>query len=215
MEHYLVYKILKKMEQSSVDWKRDSQRKHTIQIQQFDYGKKNERKRQLTAEAIRLEEAGRIKCKWLSYHEDLGQMVYADDDKDFFYEKAGKRPKYLRIQEYRSELENRLRKTSRLWNRSYYEALDAKLEKGVIPKEFEYSLSKGKEVTRQDLEQCFQKHRESEGVFLCLEELDRLTEPIYQRVFSKKCFRGSTVFEQEYRSRIAEAYAPWDGCGHL
>lgn len=126
MENYLAYKIIKISERSSIDWKPDACRNHTVYIQggdkePNDYKKDNSRKAAVLAEAAAYEASGYILCKWANGKNDLEWIKYSDIHKEIFYEIIGRIPKYQRIAEYTKEISQRLARASKVWIQAYYE----------------------------------------------------------------------------------------------
>ncbi len=203
MTRYLIYTIIKKLEKSSIDWKEDSAKNHTIWITQELYGKDNGRKAGILKEAAEYLQQGYLeKCDWVDLRSDLNFVNYSDTKKTIFYELIGRTPKYLRIEAYMEEIRHKLAHTTKVWIRNYYLQLLQELEKGDIPSEFEKKLSKSPVPSKEEVEQGFWRHHEYDKVFQCLDELDKLEEPVYKRIFSKKCFRDSKTFENEIQTKI-------------
>lgn len=198
MENYLAYKIIKISERSSIDWKTDSCRNHKIKIQQQDYKENNSRKEQILKEAEKYKEAGYlIRCEFIGNKSDLVSIEYSDIRKEIFYEITGRIPKYQRIAEYTKEISQRLARASKVWIQAYYEKLLEELEKGEIPEEFEMKLSKNQFPSEEEIQYAFMQHHEYDTLFQCLNALNELEEPVYKRIFSKKYFRDSKIFEKK------------------
>lgn len=206
MENYLAYKIIKMSECSSVDWKKDSRRNHTVWIQGelkiSDYKEDNSRKDSIHAEAEMYKRLGYIEeCKWAEEKNNLYWIKYSDTQKEKFYEIIGRIPKYQRIAEYTEEMSQRLARTSKVWIQAYYKKIIEKLQKGEIPEEFEMKLKDDKMhrpfPSEEEMQYAFMPHHKYDLVFQCLDALDELEDPMYKRVFSKKYFKDSKIFEKK------------------
>lgn len=205
MKPYLAYKILKKSELSTVDWKKDSARSHKIYIQQEDFKKDNSRKSDILNEASQYEQTGLLRCKWANGRNDLDYIEYSDTQKEAFYEIICCEPKYVRIENYKTEVVQKLATVRKEWIRDYYEELLKKLQSGVIPKEFERKLEdkKQKQVpSEEDMKFAFRRHYDYEKVLQCLEALNEMEKPMFKKVFSKKYFKHSKIFEKELQSTV-------------
>lgn len=200
---YLAFKIMKSMERSSVDWKKDSSRTHTLYIQQKDYGADNSRKKAILEEAEEYEKAGYlIKCNWANAKTDIEYIKYCDAQKELFYEIVGRIPKWKRVETYITEIRERLERTSKGWIRNFYKGMLERLEKGKIPEELEQTYTNDDYPKEEDMEHAFMRSHAYDLIFQCLDALDEQETPMYKRVFSKKYFRDSKKFERELQKKV-------------
>lgn len=128
-----------------------------------------------------LEQRGLIQIKWLEYGNDIEKITYCLKHAGRFYELSGLTPKWERIQEERQTLCKWSKQAQTGWLKAYYEDQAASLEKGKQPPD----LSKY-----------------GEQLFNCLDALEKLKEPVYQRVFSVAVL-GSQVYLEEYAQELA------------
>ena len=200
---YLAFKIIKSMERSSVDWKKDSCRTHRMDIQQKDYGADNRRRRAILEEAEKYEKAGYlVKCIWTSAKTDIECIKYSDVQKELFYGIVGRVPKWKRVETYIAEFEERLERTSKIWIRSFYQDVLEQLEKGKIPGELEQTYTNDDYPREEEMKYAFARTNAYDLLFQCLDALNELESPVYKRVFSKKYFRDSKKFERELQKKV-------------
>lgn len=185
---YLLHRILDKIEGSSVDWQDGASGNRSLKIQQEDFNRAG--KSELLEEARRLEQCGLIQIKWLEYGNDIEKIVYHLEQAGQFYELSGLIPKWKRIQEERQTLCKWSEQAQTGWLKAYYEDQVASLEKG---------------------KQSPDLSKYGEQLFICLNALEKLKEPVYQRVFSVAVLGSTKVFENILRTRavsILSAYHP-------
>ena len=176
---YLVRRILDKIESSSVDWLENASGNRSLKIQQEDFNRAG--KSELLEEARMLEQRGLIQIKWLEYGNDIEKITYCLKQAEQFYELSGLTPKCERIQEERQTLCKWSKQAQTGWLKAYYEDQAASLEKG---------------------KQSPDLSKYGEQLFTCLDALEKLREPVYQRVFSVAVLGSTKVFENVLRTRV-------------
>ena len=137
-----------------------------------------------------LEQRGLIQIKWLEYGNDIEKITYCLKHAGRFYELSGLTPKWERIQEERQTLCKWSKQAQTEWLKAYYEDQAASLEKG---------------------KQSPDLSKYGEQLFNCLDALEKLKEPVYQRVFSVAVLGSTKVFENVLRTRVVSilsAYHP-------
>lgn len=200
---YLLEKIIKVIEKSSVDWKGNVEGNRSIRIQQADYNACG--KERIILEAKELEKQGLIRIKWLIYGSDIEKIMYSLKDIDTFYRILDKQKKSLRFQWAYEFLNQFLCDISKEWIINYMKALKSSLDKGRFPMEL---------ALFDEMQENHDKVMdEANGLLLfrCLKCLDHLSEPIYKKIFSKYSLGGSKVFENDLEQRIisiAKKYHP-------
>ena len=185
---YLVRRILDKIESSSVDWRENASGNRSLKIQQEDFNRAG--KSELLEEARMLEQRGLIQIKWLEYGNDIEKITYCLKQAGRFYELSGLTPKWERIQEEMQTLCKWSKQAQTGWLKAYYEDQAASLEKG---------------------KQSPDLSKYGEQLFTCLDALEKLKEPVYQRVFSVAVLGSTKVFENVLRTRVVSilsAYHP-------
>ena len=185
---YLVHRILDKIEGSSVDWREDASGNRSLKIQQEDLNRAG--KSELLEEARRLEQRGLIQIKWLEYGNDIEKITYHLEQAGQFYELLGLTSKWERIQAERQTLCKWSEQAQTGWLKAYYEDQAASLEKG---------------------KQSPDLAKYGEQLFICLNALEKLEEPVYQRVFSVAVLGSTKIFENMLRTRVVSilsAYHP-------
>ena len=185
---YLVRRILDKIESSSVDWRENASGNRSLKIQQEDFNRAG--KSELLEEARMLEQRGLVQIKWLEYGNDIEKITYCLKQAGQFYELSGLTPKWERIQEERQTLCRWSKQAQTGWLKAYYEDQAASLEKG---------------------KQSSDLQKYGEQLFICLNALEKLKEPVYQRVFSVAVLGSTKVFENVLRTRVVSilsAYHP-------
>lgn len=144
----------------------------------------------LLSEAAELEQRGLLKVDWIDGKSAVGKkgIVYSQEHMDEFYRLTGQEhPKYqlLRQQkEMTGMLEEALGRCRKPWIRGFLEENLSKVRNAAGKK-------LPKEITRE--------------LILCFQELDRLKEPVYKRVFSVSCLKDSKAFENHYEKQIIAA----------
>ena len=185
---YLVRRILDKIESSSVDWRENASGNRSLKIQQEDFNRAG--KSELLEEARMLEQRGLVQIKWLEYGNDIEKITYCLKQAGQFYELSGLTPKWERIQEERQTLCRWSKQAQTGWLKAYYEDQAASLEKG---------------------KQSSDLQKYGEQLFICLNAVEKLKEPVYQRVFSVAVLGSTKVFENVLRTRVVSilsAYHP-------
>lgn len=185
---YLVRRILDKIESSSVDWRENASGNRSLKIQQEDFNRAG--KSELLEEARMLEQRGLVQIKWLEYGNDIEKITYCLKQAGQFYELSGLTPKWERIQEERQTLCRWSKQAQTGWLKAYYEDQAASLEKG---------------------KQSSDLSKYGEQLFICLNAVEKLKEPVYQRVFSVAVLGSTKVFENVLRTRVVSilsAYHP-------
>ena len=137
-----------------------------------------------------LEQRGLIQIKWLEYGNDIEKITYCLKQAGRFYELSGLTPKWGRIQEEMQTLCKWSKQAQTGWLKAYYEDQAASLEKG---------------------KQSPDLSKYGEQLFTCLDALEKLKEPVYQRVFSVAVLGSTKVFENVLRTRVVSilsAYHP-------
>ena len=185
---YLVRRILDKIESSSVDWRENASGNRSLKIQQEDFNRAG--KSELLEEARMLEQRGLVQIKWLEYGNDIEKITYCLKQAGQFYELSGLTPKWERIQEERQTLCRWSKQAQTGWLKAYYEDQAASLEKG---------------------KQSSDLQKYGEQLFICLNAVEKLKEPVYPRVFSVAVLGSTKVFENVLRTRVVSilsAYHP-------
>ena len=185
---YLVRRILDKIESSSVDWRENASGNRSLKIQQEDFNRAG--KSELLEEARMLEQRGLVQIKWLEYGNDIEKITYCLKQAGQFYELSDLTPKWERIQEERQTLCRWSKQAQTGWLKAYYEDQAASLEKG---------------------KQSSDLQKYGEQLFICLNAVEKLKEPVYQRVFSVAVLGSTKVFENVLRTRVVSilsAYHP-------
>ena len=185
---YLVRRILDKIESSSVDWRENASGNRSLKIQQEDFNRAG--KSELLEEARMLEQRGLVQIKWLEYGNDIEKITYCLKQAGQFYELSGLTPKWERIQKERQTLCRWSKQAQTGWLKAYYEDQAASLEKG---------------------KQSSDLQKYGEQLFICLNAVEKLKEPVYQRVFSVAVLGSTKVFENVLRTRVVSilsAYHP-------
>ena len=176
---YLIHRILDKIEGSSVDWQEGASGNRSLKIQQEDFNRAG--KSELLQEARNLEQRGLIQIKWLEYGNDIEKIIYHLEQAGQFYELSGLTPKWKRIQEERQTLCKWSEQARTGWLKAYYGGQVTSLERG---------------------KQSPDLSKYGEPLFTCLNALEKLKEPVYQRVFSVAVLGGTKVFENVLRTRV-------------
>ena len=185
---YLVRRILDKIEGSSVDWRKETSGNRSLKIQQEDFNRAG--KSELLEEARMLEKRGLIQIKWLEYGNDIEKITYRLEQAGQFYELLGLTSKWERIQAEEQTLHKWAGQAQSEWLKAYYCDQESFLEKGK---------------QSPDLSKC------GEPLFICLNALEKLEEPVYQRVFSVAVLGNTKLFENVLRARVVSilsAYHP-------
>ena len=185
---YIVERILDKCESSSVDWRRGSTGNRTYKIHQSDYNKCGKSK--LLKEAEELEKKNLIEIKWLTRGSDIFEIKYKLSDLESLYDLSeGRIPKWKIMESLKKEIEDHVCNIKTQWIRDYYNDVIKRFEPGnklKIP--------------------------ENEQEYFCaFEGLDKLTEPVYKRLFSRKYMKNSKAFERDVQSHVisvAKKYCP-------
>lgn len=181
--HELIDRIIDKCESSSVDWKEEASGNRSLPVQQTDLnaiGKQN-----LLYQARSLEEKGLIRCRWIAGKSDISAVCYSLKDRETFYRLAGRVPKALRIRQLLDIIEKHRENACKEWIRAWYDELAEQTASGKEPD----ILSEGKR----------------ELYLKCIDGLDRLTDSVYKRIFSKQCLGDSKIFERELEGRVISA----------
>ena len=176
---YLIHRILEKIEGSSVDWRKEASGNRSLKIQQEDFNRAG--KTELLEEARKLEQRGLIQIKWLEYGNDIEKITYRLEQAGQFYELLGLIPKWERLASEKEKIQTWSGKAQTGWLKAYYRNLEDALEKGKQPADLE---------------------KYGEPLFICLDALEKLKEPVYQRVFSVAVLGGTKVFENVLRTRV-------------
>ena len=176
---YLVRRILDKIESSSVDWRENASGNRSLKIQQEDFDRAG--KTELLEEARMLEQQGLVRIKWLEYGNDIEKITYCLEQAGQFYALLGLIPKRERLQNAQNKLHQWSEQAQARWLKAYYYDLEKTLEKGKQPED----LSKY-----------------GEPLFICLNAMGKLKEPVYQRVFSVAVLGGTKIFETELRTKV-------------
>ena len=185
---YLIHRILDKIEGSSVDWREGASGNRSLKIQQEDFNRAG--KSELLEEARMLEQRGLIQIKWLEYGNDIEKIIYRLEQTGQFYELLGLTPKWKRIQAEKQTIRKWAGQAQAEWLKAYY-------------RDQEISLEKGKQL--EDLSKYGGRF------FSCLNALEKLGEPVYQRVFSVAVLGNTKLFEKVLRTRVVSilsAYHP-------
>lgn len=180
----LLERIIKDYESSTTAWKGGS-RKRSIKINQIELDNMGGSK--LLEDIIALEKDNIIEVDWYSRNSVAERIIYSPGIMDIIYERVNKTPKQKRLQEQKECVQKQLVAVRKPWIRSFYQELINKLEMGSEPKEL---------------------NPENQSLYFnCLSGLDKLEEPVYKRVFSKRYLtypgiNGSKVFEEKLQSKI-------------
>lgn len=192
-QSYILEKIIDKYEHSTNDWRGETSENRSFAVQQSDFDACG--RSEFLEEARDLEAMGLIKVRWFAGRSDISRIYYHLDQIPEIYEMTGRNPKLAQLRlhwqivgEYAMAAESR-------WLKEYYDALMCQLENGKTPKDLEHYGAL---------------------LFRCLNALEKLTEPMFVRIFSSQYLsddkkRGSKVFEQELKKKvisIAKNYHP-------
>lgn len=181
---YLVEKIINKCEGSSNDWRQGASGGRSLKIEQEDYDSCG--KSELIREAAELEALGFIRIKWLIRGSDIEKVFYRLENMSRFYDLLNEHlvkkrvPKYQVIKEYQERIEQELEVLQSEWIRNYYRDMLLKLENGKIPDML----------------------KKQEEYFPCFRGIDKLKDPMFKRIFSRKYLRNSKVFERSLQSHV-------------
>lgn len=176
----LIRLILDKSERNSKDWKKGAIGNRSIRIQQKELdllGKQN-----LLKQAEELENEGLIWCERFSNDSDISVIRYSLDRLSILYKKADVIPKSDRISKMQNEVNIQLKKTCKIWIKSYYEYLLSQLDQGKEPNEL--------------------KDSKIEMTLKCFSGIDKLESPIFKKIFSKRYLGGSKIFENEMENHV-------------
>lgn len=191
--YYILEKIIDKYENSKNDWRGETSENRSFPIQQSDLDACG--RSELLKEARELEELGIIKVKWFGGHSDISTITYHLSDIEEIYEMIGRNSKLSQLQAHWQIIGGYASAAGSQWLRDYYDDLMCQMEKGKTPKDLE---------------------KYGTLLFQCLNALEKLTEPMFVRIFSSQYLsndknRGSKVFEKKMKKRvisIARAYHP-------
>lgn len=195
IENPVLNEIIQMIETGN-NWKNEKTGNKTFKDFQKIYKKDNSEKKNCLENLIQLQENNYVDVKWYQYKTEPIQMKFSLEKKNVFYEMAGITPKEQRIAEYSQWVQQKIIETQKGWMQNYYERLLEALKKGKIHKDLE-----------KDYEPVYQT--ENAEMFHCLDELNRLDELTYVRVFSKKVFNNSKRFERMYKSKIISRMNEW------
>ena len=184
---YIIKKIISICEKSKNAWTYGKTGHRNFEVDQKDYNFCG--RSEFLEEARELEKEGLIDVKWYSLGSEILTIGFRLEKLDLFYEMENMIPKWKRVSDMETRIQNELNHITKGWIRDYYQDL---LE----------SLSP--ENTRK-----FPK--ESIGYFEVFRGLDQLNGPVYKRIFSKKFLHDSKIFEkkkQSYVITIAKEFCP-------
>lgn len=211
---YVIDKIIEKTERSTVDWRRGSTGTREFPLK--EYHKQDYRQvsgSTLAAEVRMLEQEELLHCKWYQKYSELDWFRYNLEDLPKFYQRAGRREKYLRLEllaEYLGNLEAEL---ERPWIQGIIRDMREQIEAGKLPPELKavdlYLQNSGSPVEN------WQEIAADSGylnLFAVLCGLDKLETPVYKRIFSSsflkdtviggKKIKASKVFEKSCEESI-------------
>lgn len=176
---YLLEIMIKKHENSSVDWQPGKTGNRSIKIQQEMYNKVGQSN--FVKAARKLEDAGCLRIKWCRVGSDVEIIQYRVEKMPEIYRLCGKTSKTQLILESRNFVSHFMETVQSSWLKEYGSDLLEQLEQGKQP---------------QDL----QENREL--LFKCLTALDDLKAPIFVRIFSSRYLGNSKVFHNKLESRV-------------
>lgn len=178
-ESYLLGKIVKKFENSGNDWREECGGNRSIKIQQSDYDCFG--KSELIEEARKLEKKGLIRVTWFCGGSEMEKITYRLQDMAEIYRMLGIESKKCRLQKVEECIRRYEEQAESSWLKDYYGDLFQELEKGKCPSDFS---------------------KYGELLFHCLNEMEKLKEPMLIRIFSTRYLGGSKVFEKTLKSRV-------------
>lgn len=179
--YYILCKIIRKYENRTTksDWRQEKTGNKSIRIQQEDYDAFG--KTELITEIRELERQGLIRAKYFSGGSDVEKVSYHLKDMDRFYEIEGKQSEKSRLQEASNCVSEYSRGAESPWLQTYYQEMLRDIDEGKYPEDVKKYGGK---------------------LFLCLNMVEKLREPVYIRVFSSRYLGGSKVFEDTLKSRV-------------
>lgn len=189
-KYYILNQIIDSYERRSTKtgWRQEKTGNKSKKIQQEDYDAFG--KTELLAEIIALEEQGLIRVSYFNGRSDVEKITYNLKDIERFYEIEGRQSERSRLQEAWDQVSAYEREAESSWLQAYYQDLLEDIDKGKYPKDLS---------------------NPGEGLFRCLNLLEKLREPVFVRIFSSRYLGGSKVFEKTLKSRvvsIAKKYHP-------
>lgn len=159
------------------------------------------RREEILADIRLLQSEGLVRMKpgdWVEIDRDPARIPYRLEDMNRFYELAGIRPKWERLEEQTCELQTVMDQVESGWILAWLHAEQEKLKKGQLLKEEELPA-------RRRLYRCL----------LGLNELERLAQedpgqvPMLHRVFSKRFLGNSKTFEKEVKNSVISLARSW------
>ncbi len=178
-EFYILGKIIARFENSANDWREETDGNRSFKIQQADYDVLG--KSELIKEARELEQKGLIRVKWFCGGSEIETITYRLKDMADIYRIAGRESKKSRLDNAREFVAGYEKRAETMWLNAYYRELLQEIERGKYPGDLE---------------------KYGEVLFRCLDMLEKLREPMFERVFSSKYLNGSKVFEDMLKSRV-------------
>lgn len=155
---YILNRIIEKHEKSTSDWRGETEGNRSFKIQQSDYDAFG--KSELIKEARELERRRLIRAAWFSGGSEIEKITYRLKDMPEIYRIAEREPKSGQMQRARQRIQNYENQAESLWLKNYYGELLREIENGRYP---------------DDLS------RYGEALFQCLNVLEQLREPIYNK----------------------------------
>ena len=184
---YILNKIIDKYENSRNDWKQDKSGNRSFLVQgDQDYSRILPS--DLAAEAKQLQQEGLIRVEWAVYGSDAARIYYFLDQMPEYYRRTGREPKRERWKRDLQTVDAHRQQARTPWLQEYYEKLLSRLEEGKRPADLE---------------------KYGEKLFVCLDALEKLREPVFIRVFSSRFLGGSKIFEKELMDRVVSIAADY------
>lgn len=214
MKHYVIDKIIEKAEKSTVDWLEGAAGSRSFPLKEYhekDYKKAG--RSDFAGEVRELELQGLLRCRWYQRYSEASEIKYRLEDLEVFYRLSGRREKHIRISLMSAYIEELLQRTESDWIQAVFSDMLRRLQEGRIPAEL-----KPADIFLQNPDHPVDNWEAEAGscglfdIFLVLEGLDKLNNPVYKRVFSshvlkdrqsgQKTVKASKVFETFCQSTI-------------
>lgn len=143
-------------------------------------------KSEFMAQAAELEDKGLIKVKWYDGKSEIKNICYSTEIFPVLYEMEGKTPPWEEIKLLKDRIAMMNQRVRKDWIAGYYEYVLKQLDKGNIPE----NIIKP-------------------GFLDVINGLDKLSQPVYKKIFSKNILNDSKMFQNNFQDtiiRIAKDY---------
>lgn len=179
----LIDLIIDQYERSEKLWNNITSGNSSFRVEEKHF-KKVERSA-LINQAKELEKQKLIKIKWVSgyINFDIEKVMYPLSNMDSFYKISKRTPKYeIVAQQLHIAMD-------------YYSIIKSVWIRKYIASEVIGSLEKGKFFNSDEF-------KKMDLLYKCLVGIDKLEEPTYKRVFSKRTFKNSKIFENNLQTSV-------------